>query len=102
MIKVSVSKKTWFGLNCKFARQNYRNLKSRHRRNKTESLKLEMKNAEKEHEKLLDTSIINHRKEMKELRSRNSKQYWKILNSGCRKKQPNISISSLFDFFFKI
>jgi hypothetical protein len=35
--KISLSKKPWFGLNCKFARQNYRNLKSRHRRNKTES-----------------------------------------------------------------
>jgi hypothetical protein len=36
---------------------------------------------------------------MKELRSNISKEYWKILNSGCRKKQPNISISSLFYFF---
>ena len=58
-----------------------------------------MKKAEKEYRKLLDTSIINHRKEMrqkmKELRSTNSKEYWKILNSGCRKKQPNISINSL-------
>jgi hypothetical protein len=65
-----------------------------------------MKKVEKEYKKLLDTSIINHRKEMrqkmKELRSKNSKEYWKILNSGCRKKQPNISISSLFDFFKKL
>jgi hypothetical protein len=79
---------------------------SRHKRNKTESSTLEMKKAEKEYKKLLDTSIINHRKEMrqkmKELRSKNSKEYWKILNSGCRKKQPNISISSLFDLFKKL
>ena len=64
-----------------------------------------MKKAEKEYKKLLDKSIVNHRKvmrqKMKELRSKNSKEYWKILNSGCRKKQPNISISSLFDFFKK-
>ena len=39
---------------------------------------------------------------MKELTSNNSKEYWKILNSGCRKKQPNISISSLFYFFTKL
>ena len=61
-----------------------------------------MKKAEKS-TKLLDTSIVNHRKEMrqkmKELRSNNGKEYWKILNSGCRQKQTNISISSLFDFF---
>jgi hypothetical protein len=38
-----------------------RKLKSRHRRTKTESSKLEMKKAEKEYKKLLDTSIINHK-----------------------------------------
>jgi hypothetical protein len=42
------------------------------------------------------------RQKMKELRSKNSKEYWKILNSGCRKKQPNISIRSLFDFLKKL
>ena len=65
-----------------------------------------MKKEEEDYKKLLDTSIINHRKEMwqkmMELRSKKSKEYWKILNSGCRKKQPNISISSLFDFFKRL
>jgi hypothetical protein len=37
--KVYVSKKTWFRLYRKFTRQNYRTLKSRHKRNKTESSK---------------------------------------------------------------
>ena len=64
--KVSVSKKSWSGLDCKFARQNYRTLKSRYKRNKTESSKLEMKKAEKEYKKLLDTSIVNHRKVMRQ------------------------------------
>ena len=47
--KVRVSKKLWFRLDCKYARQNYRNnyKKSRYKRNKTESSKLEMKKAEK-------------------------------------------------------
>ena len=65
-----------------------------------------MKKAEKEYIKLLDTIIVHHRKgmrqKMKELRQNNSKKYCKILNSGCRKKQPNISISSLFDFLKKL
>jgi len=43
-----------------------RKLKSRHRRTKTESSKLEMKKAEKEYKKLLDTSIVNHRKVMRQ------------------------------------
>jgi hypothetical protein len=30
------------------------------------------------------------RQKMKELRSKNSKEYWKIINSGCRKKNNQI------------
>ena len=47
-----------------------------------------------------------HRKEMsrkiKNLRSNNSKEYWNILRQGTNKKQPNISIDSLFEFFRNI
>ena len=66
--KVSVSKNSWSGLDCKFARQNYRTLKSRYKRNKTEMKrnKIEMKKAEKEYKRLLDTSIVNNRKDMRQ------------------------------------
>jgi hypothetical protein len=33
------------------------------------------------------------------LRSKNPKEYWKILNKGQKKKQPNISIDVLYEFF---
>ena len=42
---------------------NYK--KSRYKRNKTESSKLQMKKAEKEYKKLLDTSIVHHRNKMR-------------------------------------
>jgi hypothetical protein len=32
------------------------------------------------------------------LRTNNPKEYWKILNSGRHKKQPNISIENLLQF----
>jgi hypothetical protein len=31
--------------------------------------------------------------------SKNPKEYWKILNKGQKKKQPNISIDVLYEFF---
>jgi hypothetical protein len=53
----------------------------------------------------MDANIKMHRKEMarkiKNLRSNNSKEYWNILRQGTNKKQPNISIDSLFEVFFK-
>jgi hypothetical protein len=54
----------------------------------------------------MDANIKMHRKEMsrkiKNLRSNNSKEHWNILRQGTNKKQPNISIDSLFEFFLEI
>jgi hypothetical protein len=54
----------------------------------------------------MEANIKMHRKEMsrriKNLRSNNSKEYWNILRQGTNKKQPNISIDSLFEFFRNI
>ena len=54
----------------------------------------------------MDTSIRKYRQKMKNelktLRSKNPKEYWKILNMGQKKKQPNISNDVLYDFFLKI
>jgi hypothetical protein len=65
-----------------------------------------MKKAGKEYKKKIDANINIHRKEMsrkiKNLRSNNSKEYWNILRQGTNKKQPNISIDSLFEFFRNI
>jgi hypothetical protein len=38
-------------------------------------------------------------KQLRNLRTNNPKEYWKILNSGRHKKQPNISIENLLQFF---
>jgi len=34
-----------------------------------------------------------------ELHSTNPKDFWKLLNKGKRKNQPDIGIDNLFDFF---
>lgn len=36
---------------------------------------------------------------MKNLRTKNPKEYWKILNRGGKRNKPNIALGVLFDFF---
>ena len=36
---------------------------------------------------------------MKNIRTKDPKEFWKILNQGKRKTQPNISLQKLFEFF---
>jgi hypothetical protein len=54
----------------------------------------------KDYKKQMDVSIKKHRKEMtkkiKNLRSNNSKEFWKLMRKGTYRKQPNISIDTLF------
>jgi hypothetical protein len=38
-------------------------------------------------------------KKIKNLRSNNSKEFWKLMRKGTYRKQPNISIDTLYDFF---
>ena len=40
-------------------------------------------------------------KEIKIMRTNNSKDYWKLLKSKNKREEPDIPITSLYDFFFK-
>jgi hypothetical protein len=41
------------------------------------------------------------REELKNLKTSDPKEYWKILNRGREKKQPDIPMEDLFNFFLK-
>jgi hypothetical protein len=42
------------------------------------------------------------REELKNLKTSDPKEYWKILNRGREKKQPDIPMEDLFNFFFNL
>ncbi|CAC5383795.1 unnamed protein product [Mytilus coruscus] len=99
----SFMNKPWFNRECKFARQNYRKFRRKFKINRTTVSRSNLAGSENIYKKTLDK---NHRlyrqnlsKKLKELRTKNSREYWKVLNQGKRKKQPDIPIEKLFDFF---
>ena len=90
-------------MQCKFQRQNYRKLKRKYKRYKTDVVKNELAAAEREYKRTLDTSMSRHRKDMqnklKTMRTKNPKEFWKILNKGKRKEQPDIPVDTFFEFY---
>ena len=62
-----------------------------------------MLNAEKVYKKVLDNKNRKFRNDLsnkiQNLRGNNPKEFWKILNKGKKKKQPDIDIGKLHDFF---
>ncbi|VDI28266.1 Hypothetical predicted protein [Mytilus galloprovincialis] len=95
--------KPWFDVECKFARQNYRKLKRRFKSKNSCQNHLDMLNAEKVYKKVLDNKNRKFRNDLsnkiQNLRGNNPKEFWKILNKGKKKKQPDIDIGKLHDFF---
>jgi hypothetical protein len=75
-------------------RKNYRKLKRKFKKERTETLKQKVKEAEKHHANTLDKNSKNYwkkmREELKNLKTSDPKEYWKILNRGREKKQPDV------------
>lgn len=69
-------------MQCKFQRQNYRKLKRKYKRYKTDTVKNELAAAERQYKRTLDTNMSRHRKDMqnklKTMRTKNQKEFWKI------------------------
>ena len=95
--------KQWFNNECKIARKLYRRMNGKYQRNKTDENLNNVKRLEKEYKRVLDKSIKEHRKNLKnklaDLRSSNPKDYWKILNCREKKNKVHVSMDDLHDFF---
>ena len=85
--------KPWFSYECKQARKQYRRSKNYFYRKRTEYARTKLKEKEKSYKKTLDKEIAIYRKQMgkklKDMKSKNPKEYWNILNL--------ISISEIVD-----
>ena len=103
--KPNTSHKQWFNRECRIARKNFRQAKGRYRRQRNDIFFDRFKEAEKRYKKTMDDSIKAYRNSIKEklskLRTDNPKDYWRVLNSSCkeRRKDESISIDTLHDFF---
>jgi hypothetical protein len=101
--KIPNGDKPWFNYECIFARQNYRKLKRKLKIKRTEALKQDVAEAEKRYKKTLDKHCkiyrADMRKKIQKLKTSDSKKYWKLLNKGRDRKQPNIPLGDFFKFF---
>jgi hypothetical protein len=63
--KINNSKihKPWFTVQCKFQRQNYRKLRRKYKRYKTDAVKNELAAAIRQYKRTLDISMSRHRKD---------------------------------------
>jgi aspartate ammonia-lyase len=63
----------------------------------------DFKLTEKKYKKVMDEAILAHRRklsrEINNLKSSNSQEFWKLLKKGKTREQPSIPINKLLEFF---
>jgi hypothetical protein len=81
-------------------------LKRKYRIEKAITNRENMKISEKMYKKTMDKALNTHRrkmeKEIKIMKTNNSKDYWKLLKSKNKREEPDIPITSLYDFFVNL
>ena len=95
-------KKDWFNDDCHFERRNFRKRKRIFQKSRTNENFDDFKLAEKRYKKVMDEAILAHRRklsrEINNLKSSNSQEFWKLLKKGKTREQLNIPIDKLFEF----
>jgi len=97
------NQKPWFDGECRAARQCFRKAKKLYKTNNSVDNYDKMKENEKKYKKIMDDKYKIYCKRLSDdlqfSYKDNPKHFWKILNKNKRKKQPDIDIDILHDFF---
>ena len=105
-VKEKRMSKDWFDKNCKKARQDYRKSLRLYKHYGSNIFKERLKHSERVYKVTMDNSIRNFneklKQQMKSIRNRNPREFWKILNQKKNKVNSDLDIQTLFDFFKEI
>ena len=100
-------KQKWFDINCKTRRHEFHLKKKQYCNCKTAANKNEMLLASKQYKKTIRVAINkykhNFKKELRNMRSKSPKDYWKYVNSLNKKStSTDLDINEFYDFFKKL
>ena len=98
--------KRWFGPRCQAARRKYHIARKVHSLNPSHTNKVNLKNASKSYKSVMNIFINKFKSDTQEKlrkqKSKNPKEFWKIINNIERKEDSgceNISLETLHNFF---
>ena len=101
-LESSMRNKQWFNKDCRTARKKFHLAKRINNRHKTVENKTNVVLASKENKKVMDNCVQRYRydlsQKLKNLRSTNPKDYWKILNASSKDKKCAVDINDMYNF----
>ena len=95
--------KPWFDDSCKESRKKYRSAKNRYKHTKTTADLVSMRNSSRVYKRCIRRSVVKHRRteanRIRNLKTTNPKEYWKILNGNKSKTDVKVSLDDLMEHF---
>ena len=100
----NINDKRWFGPRCRLARRKYYLARRINQQNPSTTNRLNLKKASKSYKRTMNFYLNKFNKEtqdeLRSLKSKSPKAFWKIMNSSERKNEGNdIDLETLFNFF---
>lgn len=94
--------KPWFNKSCKTARRKFHLAKKIHNNCKSDETKVSLRAKRKKYKTTLDRCIKDYKtnlfQKLKNLRSKNSTDFWKTLNQSNQVSKCAINIDDMYDF----
>ena len=104
--KKSKFSKPWFNFNCRKARNIYHVARKLYNKNKTEINRLRLKQVSKEYKSTLFKNQKQYKNvninKLRNLKTSNPREYWRILNSEQAKQKTEACLDDLYNFFKNI
>ena len=95
--------KPWFDDSCKESRKIYKSAKNRYKHTKTTADLVSMRNSSRVYKRCIRRSVVKHRRteanRIRNLKTTNPKEYWKILNGNKSKTDVKVSLDDLMEHF---
>ena len=98
--------KPWFNVNCKRARNDYHKARRKYNANKSEQNKQILRQTSKFYKNTMNLSVKQFKnvriQKLKNLKTTNPREYWKILNSSNPKSTCQAPLDELYNYFKEV
>ena len=99
----NITNKPWFRDKCHTARNHYHNARRLYNINRTEHNKQRLKQCSKLYKSTINSSVKEHKnlriQKLKNMKSSNPREFWKILNSSNPKNECKAPLNDLYNYF---
>ncbi|MEW8542876.1 MAG: reverse transcriptase family protein [Candidatus Thiodiazotropha sp.] len=100
------ARKPWFNSECRTARNTYHKVRRLYNKYKNDHYKNMLRSVSKEYKCVISRNVRRKKDEtiqkLRYIKSRDPKEYWRILNQGVERNKNHVNVDTFFNFFQRV